>query len=265
MAIGVETQVRYLNEEWRERDETPRIGTRETRRANTSKHDVVVFDARSRLGDLSLDVNGFTLVAHVTGLHDFRDDARIRERYYPEIEARAKEITGAEEVFITQHVVRTEDKSDFNKAYARFVHCDYSLEDPLATAHKLLEGRGLDPSDYEGADFAWYNSWQPIHNPASRNPLAVIDAATLAANDVVDYFYTGYGKDGKSSMPVRNPDHEFYYFSDMATDELLFIKQLDSRPGRASLCPHTSFDDPTADPDAPPRRSIEVRMMAVFR
>ena len=89
MAIGVETQVRYLNEEWRERDETPRIGTRETRRANTSKHDVVVFDARNRLGDLSLDVNGFRLVAHVTRVDDFTGDAHIRETYYAEIEALA--------------------------------------------------------------------------------------------------------------------------------------------------------------------------------
>ena len=206
MAIGVETQVRYLNEEWRGRDETPRIGTRETRRANTSKHDVVVFDARNRLDDLSLDVNGFKLVAHVTGLDDFTDDARVREAYYPEIEALAKEITGADEVFITQHVVRTEDTSDFNKAYARFVHCDYSLEDPKATARRFLEGRGLDPADYEGAEFAWYNSWQPIHNAASRNPLAVIDAATLARDDVVDYFYTGYGKDGKSSHAGAQPE-----------------------------------------------------------
>ena len=263
MGIGVETQVRYLNNDWRHRDELPRIGSRESRRANTSKHDVVVHDARGR--EVSLDVNGFTLVEAATHCTDFRDEQRVREEYYPQIEALAKRVTGADEVFITQHVVRTEDTSDFNKAYARFVHCDYSLADPIATARKLLEGRERDMADFEGADFAWFNTWQPIFNAARQNPLAVIDASTIAAGDVVDYYYTGYGQDGKSAMPMSNPDHEFYFFSDMATDEMLFIKQLDSRPGRAKACPHTSFDNPVADRDCPPRRSIEVRLMGVFR
>ena len=42
------------------------------------------------------------------------------------------------------------------------------------------------------------------------------------------------------------------------------MKQMDGRPGRSVYCPHTSFDDLTAAPDALPRRSIETRLMAVF-
>lgn len=267
--MSVQAEVRYLNEEWRARDDIPRIGDRESRRANTSKHAVAIHDVRDRLaaGRVDLDENGFALLRLASAVGDFRDEAEVKSVYYPEIEALAKRATGGSEVFITQHVIRTEDTRDFNKAYARFLHCDYSLADPRDMAVRALEKKGLRPDDFVGREFAWYNSWQPFDNPVFKNPLAVVDAATLADDDVVDYYYTGYntaGASGKSAMPLPNPAHRFCYVSRMATDELLFIKQLDTRGRRTAVCPHTSFDDPTSPPDAPPRRSIEVRMMVAF-
>ena len=269
--MAIQAQVRYLNEEWRQRDDMPSIGDRESRRNNTSKHVVSIHDARAKLerGEIGLDANGFTLLRHESAVLDFHDDAQVRTVYYPEIVALAKRVTGAAEVFITQHVVRTEDRADFNKAYARFLHCDYSLADARASAVKLLNKQGRTAADYDGRDFAWYNAWQPFDNVVLRNPLALVDAASLPMDDIVDYQYTGYSKgnaeamEGKSSMPAHNPAHRFYYVSRMAPDEVLFFKQLDTRRS-GGACPHTSFDDPDSPPDAPPRRSIETRLMVVF-
>ena len=269
--MPVQAQVRYLNDEWRHRQDTPQIGDRESRRANTSKHVVSIHDARPKLerGEIDLDANGFTLLRLESAVADFQDEAEVKAVYYPEITALAKRVTGAVEVFITQHLIRTEDKSDFNKAYARFLHCDYSLKDAHASARRILSKRGRAEADYEGMDFAWYNAWQPFDNVVRRNPLALVDAASLAMDDIVDYQYTGYlqlpanDMEGKSSMPAHNPEHRFYYVSRMAPEEVLFFKQLDTRrPGGA--CPHTSFDDPDTPSEAPPRRSIETRLMAVF-
>ena len=264
--MGVLADVRYLNADWRDRDEIPVVGDRESRRANTAKHAVEIHDARSGLanGGLTLDVNGFALLRHTTAVRNFRDDAQVREIYYPEIVALAKRTTGAREVIITQHVVRTEDTSDFNRAYARFLHCDYTLDDPRGLAERALARRDLDSNDYATSEFAWFNSWQPFDHTVERNPLALVDASTVKDDDVLDYDYTGYGQRGKSAMPLRDPSHRFYYVRRMKTDELLFIKQLDTRQGFSKVCPHTSFDDPGSPEDAPPRRSIEVRMMAVF-
>ena len=288
--MAVQAQVRYLNEAWRGRADIPEIGDRESRRANTAKHVVDIHDARPRLasGDIDLDVNGFALLPHVSKVGDFTDDAEIKAVYYPEMIALAKRVTGAVEAFVIQHVLRTEDRTDFNKAYARFLHCDYSLDGARAAAERVLAKRGLAPADYANNDFAWYNAWQPFDHPALCNPLALVDAASVPPEDLVDYRYTGYanarrtaagagagnagpktGEEaeaamaGKSSMPARNPAHRFYYVPNMAPDELLFFKQLDTRR-RGGACPHTSFDDPTSPPDAPPRRSIETRLMAVF-
>ena len=122
MTLTVETQVRYLNDEWRHRRGLPSIGDRESRRANTSKHSVFVRDARTKRDALSLDVNGFVLVDHAPTVMDFSDENAVKSSYYSEIEQLTRDVSGADEVFITNHLVRTEDKSNFNNAYARFLH-----------------------------------------------------------------------------------------------------------------------------------------------
>ncbi len=50
-----------------------------------------------------------------------------------------------------------------------------------------------------------------------------------------------------------------------ARDEAIVFKVYDSeKDGRARFTPHTSFDDPTTPPGAPPRQSIEARALSVL-
>lgn len=277
MSGAVSAEVRYLGEQWKGRGQAPSIGDRASRRANTEKREVTIHDAREMAAaELHLDVAGFMLARHPAAALDFQDPRAVREGYYPQVQEVLKRLTGAEAVFITQHVVRTEDTSDFNTAYARFIHCDYSIANPVRSGNQALakHGAGLDPS--RRWEFAWYNTWQPIHHEARRNPLAVMDARSVDATDVLDYFYTGYIKNsarshsternfnqGASSMPIFNAAQRLCYFPAMQPHEMLVFKQLDSRPGRALACPHTSFDI-EAPAEAPPRRSIEVRAVCAF-
>ena len=254
-------QVRYLNPEWKGRTDRPSIGDRESRRNNTTKRDVPIHDARG--ADLDLDVAGFLLAPHDSAVRNFHDEAEVAEAYYAEMVALIKRLTGADEVRIFQHVVRTEDSTDFNKAYARFVHCDYSISNPRENATSAFEHRdvALDPA--KNWEFAYYNTWKPIEREVQQNPLAMIDASSLDDGDVVDYYYTGFGEKALTSMPVASSEHEFYYFPEMQPNEILVIKQLDTRPGRAMTCPHTSFNL-DAPQNALGRRSIEVRLMCAF-
>ena len=87
---------------------------------------------------------------------------------------------------------------------------------------------------------------------------------SLPLDDVIDYYYTGYGDDNLVAAPVYNPGHKLCYFPSMLINEVIIIKQLDSRPGCSVYCPHTSFDDHTAPDGSFPRRSIETRLLAVF-
>ena len=77
----VDASVRYINAEWRDKDESPRIGSRETRRANTSFQQIKVHNARPRFeaGKINLDSNGFTLSSNRAMVTDYRDDDEVRQ------------------------------------------------------------------------------------------------------------------------------------------------------------------------------------------
>ncbi|MEE9255378.1 MAG: CmcJ/NvfI family oxidoreductase [Pseudomonadales bacterium] len=265
-AASIRAKVRYLNSGWKGREELARIGDRDSRRANTTPTDVDIFDARARneCGELDLDNAGFVLSELASTVTDFHDESQVTQTYYPEVASLVRELTGADQVFFSQHLVRTESTESFNRAYARFIHCDYSLGHARDMARRTLERRNLDGALADRWEFAWYNGWQPIEREVQQNPLTLIDATTVEDADVLDYYYTGYGNDGRSSMPVFNANHRFFYFPHMQRKEIMVFKQLDTRAGRARACPHTSFDDSTAPADALGRRSIETRMMCVF-
>ncbi len=84
MAGGsVSANVRYINTAWRDREDLPRIGSRDTRRANTSFHSVDVSDVRRELtsGEMGLDDAGFTLANLAADDVDFTDPENVRVLY----------------------------------------------------------------------------------------------------------------------------------------------------------------------------------------
>ena len=261
MSGTVTAEIRFINPEWKHRKVPARIGDRTSRRANTTKHKVPIEDARGT--ETGLDMTGFTLTHHRSSVTDFRDDSAVKSTYYQEVGSAVQQLVGADEVFVTHHLLRTEDTSDFLRAYARFAHCDYDIADPASNRKRALADRrkALDASRHW--EFAWYNTWQPIDRAAIRNPLALIDVRSIDPDDIVPYYYAGSYAAGKGSIPLFNPNLRLWYFPRMTEEEMLVIKQIDTRPGRAVACPHTSFDIETP-PDTPARRSIEARMVCAF-
>ncbi len=257
-------KVRYVNAEWKQRDEIPRIGSRETRRANTAVQNILVHNARPALaaGQTDLDRSGFTLTQHTSAVTDFRNEDEVARLYYPEIERLVERVTGAHKAFVRGHLIRTETPIDFNDGYARFVHCDYNIKRLQEMSEEVLEQHGVEPQPHW--KYVWFNTWQPFDNPAINNPLAFIDWQSLPEDDVIDYYYTGRNTDALVAAPVYNPNHRWCYFPNMTPDEILVFKQMDGRKNRSVYCPHTSFDIPDTPEDAPPRRSIEGRLLAVF-
>jgi hypothetical protein len=269
VSIGrtVEAQVRYINPEWRGRAEAPRIGSRESRRANTARRAIVVRDARVAVdADLGLETSGFTLCAHPTTSAG-TDEQRRRAEYHPEMLELVRRESGALRTFMLGDLVRTEDQRNFNFAYARFVHCDYNAASNESMSVALLERHGVEPEP--NWTYAWYNTWQPFDRPARQNPLAVLDVRSRGPDDLIDYRYTGYAtsddaEGGLVAAPVYDPAHRWYYYPDMTPAEVLLTKQNDARPGHTTQCPHTSFFDATQPDDVAPRRSVETRILAVF-
>ena len=96
-AATVPAKVRYINSEWRENPESPRIGSKESRRANTAYQPVDIHDARPRIaaGEIGLDKTGFTLTNNKTACTDFKDADAIQQVYLLEMRDLVCRLTGA--------------------------------------------------------------------------------------------------------------------------------------------------------------------------
>ncbi len=264
----IRAQVGYLNSEWKGREERPKILSGTTRRANTSPRTVQIEDARPlhERDALDLDRSGFTLVRHRSSVRDFRDSREVRQKYLPEMAALLRSVTGADQVFPhAYYQLRSEDPENFLNAYSLYVHCDYAVRLSGTLGQGLLREHDSPlADDTDGWSFAWYNIWRPIEREVQTNPLTLLDASTLDPADVVEDHPAEGSEDMVASLPIFNERQRLYYFPRMQTDEVLVFKQLDTRPDKAQVRSHTSFEHPNTPRDALERRSIELRMMCAF-
>jgi hypothetical protein len=228
-------------------------------------HTVPIYDMRPIRQELDLDREGFGLVEHRSAVQDFWDDDEVRRVYYPEAERFLKEYTGASRVFIFDHLQRRRVPGvrDYSRNGPRQpagrVHVDHTarsgpqrVRDLLPDeADELLKGR-----------VQVINMWRPIKGPLQDAPLALCDARTVSADDLVPSDLVYKGRVGETYSVTYNPAHRWHYAPELRRDEALLLKIMDSHTdGRARFMPHTAFTDPTTPPDAFPRESIELRTL----
>jgi hypothetical protein len=226
---------------------------------------VAIHDARAERG-LSLDVSGFELVAHRSSLRDFaafQDSEAVKSVDYPEVAAALRSVTGAEKVVIFDHTLRD---STLQIGHAelrepvRRVHDDQTLASAPKRVAKHLTAE--EAAWRLQRRFAIVNFWRPVGGPALRTPLAVCDARTIERDDLLESDLVYRDWVGETYAVAFNPRHRWYWYPRQATTEATLLKIFDSATdGRARLTAHTAFEDPHSPPDAPPRRSIEIRAL----
>ncbi|MEQ8194361.1 MAG: CmcJ/NvfI family oxidoreductase [Rhodospirillales bacterium] len=231
------------------------------------EHTVAIRDARTLTEPLSLDREGFLLTSHETAVTDFFDEGQLRSVYYPEMERLIGDVSGASKVIIFDHTLRSGDEAVRAEKLLRepvqIVHNDYTnwsgpqrVRDalPAEEAEALLQHR-----------LAIVQVWRAIRNPIRSFPLAICDARSVAAEDLIAAERRHVDRVGEIYQLAYNPDHKWFYFPEMNRNEALVFKVYDSlQDGRARFTAHSSFDDPTSPPGAPPRESIEIRAFAFF-
>jgi hypothetical protein len=226
-----------------------------------------IVDARAAA--LNLDGGGFTLVTHRSAVSDFTERAALETLYRPEIVALIAGISGADLVLVTSPgILRFSERSPHsgvldNSRPARFAHVDVS--DPTATAfaqHAAPPGRRL-------ARFVHYNIWRALSAPPQDVPLAVCDARSVGAADLIaaDAIFDKPDEPEWSFeglLLTHAPGHRWHWFPDMHRDEALIFKTHDSDADRAHCVPHVAFDNSSCPAHAPPRVSIEMRALALW-
>ena len=258
-----------------------------------------VQDIRGHEWEYNVNNAGFAVYKSPAQEKDFTDDAKVRERYYPEVEALLREkLPGIKKVVFFDHTIRRRDKASPRQPVQQ-VHVDQTPK-----AAEVRVRRHLPPDEAEQLLKGRYqiiNVWRPIANPASDFPLAVVDYRSTKPEDLVkvDLLYPkreangvnddddrgkevlpdpnsttsteGYEVKGETFAVRPNEDHKFMYMKDMKADEVMLIKCFDSysevnggNKGVAAYSPHTAFIDPQTPEDAPGRQSIEVRALVFY-
>ena len=228
-------------------------------------HRVEIHDGRAAAG-LSLEANGFVLVPHPSAVRNFFDVDELKRVYYPEIEALVRGIAGAKRVVVFDHTLRSGDEDEREAKLVRepvlSAHNDYT---EWSGPQRVRELMGEEAEALLAARFAIVQAWRPISSPLQSNPLAMADARSVAAADLLVAERRYPHRVGQTYRLKYSDRHRWYYFPRMRRDEAIVFKVYDSeKDGRARFTPHTSFDDPSTPAGAPPRQSIEARALAFF-
>ena len=239
-----------------------------------------------RGASLSWEVNGFELIEHVSRVTDWDNEAQVAERYYPEMSELAKRLSGADYALISGHISRNPDAAGVHEDYApiQFVHSDFTdsygrlvTERYLsgdADAAKALATAGLTAEDVARAKrMLILQFWRNTGPALADLPLAFCDAQTVPRSDmraihVPNYAGGDFAFDTYGVTPAPSGQaHAWYVFPEMHDTEVVAFRTFDSEmaaKGERFWTPHSAFLDPNAGPDAPPRRSIEVRATCLF-
>jgi hypothetical protein len=229
-------------------------------------HRVVIRNGRLDADHFALERNGFRFVRHATGVVDFFDEDEVRRVYYPEMAELVKAESGASRVEVFDHTLRTADdelrEARKIREVVRRVHNDYTEWSGPQRVRTFL------PHEADALlrrRFAVIQVWRPIRHPVESWPLAIADAQSISAENLVVTERRYPDRVGQTYAITYNPAHRWYWFPQMRPDEALVFKTYESlKKGCARWTAHTAFEDPTTPPDALPRESIEIRTLAFF-
>lgn len=228
---------------------------------------------------------GFERVTHSSAVQDWTDDVEIATVHYPEAEALARSITGLDHALVADHVKRNANETKRNREQTpvRVVHSDFADDygDTVRKNYQNVRGRGaaalaragLTSDDVAHARrIVMLQLWRNLGAPMMDLPVAWCDARTVSRDEMLPFRYTGYvaGADPFDAVAIIEPDdpsrHDWYAFPALVPGEVIAFRTYDTEmvpTGATYFTPHSAFADPTVGPAAPPRFSIELRLVCL--
>ncbi|MCR6475351.1 methyltransferase [Variovorax sp. ZS18.2.2] len=232
-----------------------------------------IADARAAAVPPHIEREGFVLRDAPTAVSDFLDDAEVTAIYHREVAELALAVTGGTRAHVFDHLVRQREADRTALSFGRRatngkaaangrIHNDYTEDSGRRRLGMVL----TDPDEAAAVRrYCIVNIWRSIKGPVLDTPLAVCDARSVMAKDLVNAEVRYPRRTGEIYLATHSPAHRWSYFSAMDRHEALVFKQYDSQLGGVSrFTPHAAFDHPDAPADAPLRESIEARCLVVF-
>lgn len=256
-----------------------------------SDHRMMVRDGMPIRDHFRFDTHGFMLGRHRSTIADFFDKEEVDRFYLRECEAAIKALTSASCVSAGGWMIRTSaDLTARAQEKVENYRHEGGIQPPAGEAHvdyNEITGRRAAERAYAAAfpngpgykRSVCVSFWRSFSPGPQDWPLAVCDGRTVSDEEatsntlfVVDELPTGdaliapvAGEDQMIAASIfRHRDrHRWWYFSNMAADDVLLFKFQDSDHSVTWRCPHTAFHDGSL-PDTQTRSSIEVRAVAFF-
>jgi hypothetical protein len=228
---------------------------------------VAIENVRPVAGALSLDMEGVAVARAPTAVRDFWDEAQTLALGHPETAELVKSVTGASRVVVFDHTLRRSDVDADNRTPgvarppASRAHVDQTV---ASGSQRVRDVMGEQAEALLERRAAIINVWRPIHHVARAWPLALGDARSFEASDLLATDLIFRHRQGEIYGVAYNPAQRWLYIPDLAPEEAILIKCWDSDVSAARFAPHTGFEDPTTPPGTPPRESIEFRTIAFF-
>ena len=253
---------------------------------------IEVHDIRGRESEFTLAKQGFELVKHDFQYNDFEDPDKAKEVFWPTAAEFLRRRLGASKVVPMSAVARQNTYEALEKdaevkgpddvdgtrtagafGPARWVHVDQSTAGARVILRDIM---GDDSERLSKSRWAIINIWKAISDVVRRDPLGMIDRTTLDAADLVPkeisfpekrkgaaHKVTTDGSVRHETCAVKwNPDHQWYYYSDMTKEEILLLQIFDSRDVKSGTVgtAHSSFAVPGTEM-MEVRRSVELRCL----
>ncbi len=230
-------------------------------------HPCRIADGRPMADEFTLPDFGFSFLNHPSHVKNFYDADEIKNVYNAEVAALIKSQMGARNVVVFDHTFRTADDAiqaeNNTRAPVKAAHNDYTSRSarqrvadimPAGEAEALLENR-----------FAIVQTWRPVNHPVVSEPFALCDGRTIPASGFVALERRYQVRTAETYHLCYSEGLEWYYFPEMAPEEVLVFKVYDSDATQGvPFTAHTAFDDPTTPADARARESVESRALVFF-
>jgi len=245
-------------------------------------HEVAIRDLKAAAPhEVTLDRQGFMLASHDsavarrpemidTNLVTQDGLPPINRAYYEELLPLIREATGARDVIpqATGLTVRFSARSQRQSwaGAAGFIHLDVTDQSVRRFLDFSLEAAGRPIAPY--SRFVLIQSWRAVSDPPQDNVLTLCDRTSVPASDVI-FYDAVIGDKGTALESVEarscryNPDHRWWYASNMGTRDVLLFAGYDSADPKGVQPFHTGFDVPGLT-DAAPRASLEARFFAFY-
>jgi hypothetical protein len=238
-------------------------------------HLVPIEDAREFASTCSLASSGFALCDAPSDVQNFWDESQLARTAYPEAEALVRSLTGAQHARVFDHTLRRRaahkpvlDGVGGSFASVRTpvgrVHADYT---PYSGPLRLRQVLGETAASAALRGRWWIiGVWRPLLGEALQDaPLAIADARSVRRADLVanDLIYPD--RRGQTYAVLHRQRHRWCWFPQQQRNEVIAFVHYASASGEAACTgatPHTAFENPLAPADAPPRESLEMRVLA---